>query len=160
MRGGWGVRWIEVTRHGRTIGLDAPLPLDGGGANILILGCFGRRLLCSTPIPPEHPPHPAMKRLPLAAIALAALAHAAPGLADSTEAFCTLSRHDHTIPVERGPCRFSQRQGNVAVLMGRRWAFRFSSEDQGKTYSRTNLSDGIRFRREGAYTLTVLWQQP
>jgi hypothetical protein len=44
--------------------------------------------------------------------------------------------------------------------MGRRWAFRFSSEDQGKTYSRTNLSDGIRFRREGAYTLTVLWQQP
>lgn len=40
--------------------------------------------------------------------------------ADSTEAFCQLSRHDHTIPVESAPCLFSQRQGNVTVQMGKR----------------------------------------
>jgi hypothetical protein len=101
-----------------------------------------------------------MKHSPLVGIALAAVAFAAPGLADSTEAFCILSRHDHSIAVERGPCQFSQRQGHVAVLMGNRWAFRFGAEDQGMTYHRTNLSDGIRFQREGAYTLTVLWREP
>ncbi|QNI85659.1 hypothetical protein SynPROS71_01878 [Synechococcus sp. PROS-7-1] len=38
-----------------------------------------------------------------------------PAQADSTQATCWLSRHDHTIPVETGPFRFSQRQGNVDV---------------------------------------------
>ena len=68
--------------------------------------------------------------------------------ADSTEAFCQLSRHDHTIAVESEPCLFSQRQGNVNVQMGKRWAFRFDANQQG-----------IRFNREGDYTLSVYWRQ-
>jgi len=76
--------------------------------------------------------------------------------ADSTQATCVLSRHDHTMPVERGPCSFSQRQGNVDVRFNH-WAFRFPSAEQGKSYQRTNTTSGIRFNREGAYTLQVLW---
>ena len=37
------------------------------------------------------------------------------------------------------------------------WAFHFPSAEQGKTYRRTNTASGIRFNREGAYTLQVLW---
>ena len=80
-----------------------------------------------------------------------------PARADSTTATCILSRHDHTIPLEKGPCTFSQRQGNVNVLFGP-WAFRFLSDEQGRSYERSNSSEGIRFNREGEYTLQVLWR--
>ncbi len=93
--------------------------------------------------------------LPLA-LALSAAGSATPALADSTEATCILSRHDHTIPVEKGACRFSQRQGNVNVRFGD-WAFSFPSAEQDKTYQRSNTTEGIRFNREGQYTLQVLW---
>lgn len=92
----------------------------------------------------------------LALGSLSPLAGWTPAQADSTQATCWLSRHDHTMPVETGPCRFSQRQGNVDVLFNH-WAFHFPSAEQGKTYRRTNTASGIRFNREGAYTLQVLW---
>ncbi|MEY4359301.1 MAG: hypothetical protein RLZZ631_787, partial [Cyanobacteriota bacterium] len=63
-------------------------------------------------------------------------------------------------PGGRGPCRFSQRQGNVTVEMGKRWAFRFTSDADGKDYLRENTATGIRFSREGHYTLSVFWQKP
>ncbi|MEB3331575.1 MAG: hypothetical protein VKI83_03665 [Synechococcaceae cyanobacterium] len=101
-----------------------------------------------------------MTRIAVLTLAFATAALASPALADSTEAFCRLSRHDHTIPVEEGPCRFSQRQGNVNVEMGNRWAFRFDSDADGKDYRRENTATGIRFSREGQYTLSVFWQKP
>lgn len=82
---------------------------------------------------------------------------AAPARADSTTATCILSRHDHTIPPEKGPCTFSQRQGNVNVRFGP-WAFDFPSEQEGRRYQRSASSEGIRFNREGHYTLQVLWR--
>lgn len=90
--------------------------------------------------------------------ALGALAALAPAQAqaDSTQATCVLSRHDHTIPVQQGPCSFSQRQGNVTVRF-RDETFSFPSAQQGMGYQRTNAASGIRFNREGEYTLQVLW---
>lgn len=83
---------------------------------------------------------------------------AAPAWADSTTAYCSLSRHDHTIPVASGRCQFSQRQGNVNVRFGW-WAFRFDADAEGTGYQRQNLHNGLRFTREGHYTLTVYWQK-
>lgn len=86
-------------------------------------------------------------------------APANPAWADSTTAYCVLSRHDHTIPLKKGPCQFSQRQGNVNVRF-KDWAFRFDADDNGLTYQRQASGDGLRFNREGHYTLMVYWQQP
>jgi hypothetical protein len=85
--------------------------------------------------------------------------------ADSTEAYCVLSRHDHTAPIVRGACRWSQRQGNVNILFGH-WAFRFDGSEEGRTYSRLNREgdeaglSGPVFTREGHYTLSIYWHQP
>ena len=80
-----------------------------------------------------------------------------PARADTTTATCLFSVHDHTAPVERGPCSFSQRQGNVTVRFGER-LFDFPSAEEGRTYTRSASSEGLRFNREGQYTLRVLWQ--
>jgi hypothetical protein len=44
--------------------------------------------------------------------------------------------------------------------MGKRWVFRFASDADGKDVQRENIATGIRFSREGHYTLTVFWQKP
>jgi len=98
-------------------------------------------------------------RLAVSGLGLALLGWAGSARADSTEAYCLLSRHDHTMPMESGPCQFSQRQGNVNVLMGKRWAFRFDADQQGTSYQRSNSEQGIRFSRDGNYTLDVLWRR-
>ena len=56
--------------------------------------------------------------MPRSRLMLLGLGPGLPARADSTLAYCQLSRHDHTLAVESGPCQFSQRQGNVNVLMG------------------------------------------
>jgi len=94
----------------------------------------------------------------LALIGIAALSQQPPARADTTTAYCQLSRHDHTIALESGPCQFSQRQGNVDVRMGKRWAFHFPADQQGKSYQRSNSEQGLRFTREGDYTLSVVWR--
>lgn len=99
--------------------------------------------------------HPSRPLLLIALLGAGALA--VPVRADSTTASCRFSRHDHTVPVETGPCTFSQRQGNVDVRFGR-WAFRFPAAEQDRTYTRSASSEGIRFNREGQYTLQVLWR--
>ena len=101
-----------------------------------------------------------MVRHALLTLSLSTTDLTSPAWADSGETFCRLSRHDHTIPVEEGPCRFSQRQGNVNVEMSERWVFRFASDVDGKDDQRENTGTGIRFRREGHYTLSMFWPKP
>ncbi len=94
--------------------------------------------------------------------ALAAGLPASPVRADSTTAFCVLSRHDHTIPIEQGACQWSQRQGNVSIRF-KGWAFAFPSAEEGRTYTRLNREGaeaGPVFTREGQYTLSVYWSRP
>lgn len=98
-----------------------------------------------------------LSRLLPAILLLGASAATAPSRADSTTATCLFSLHDHTVPVERGPCSFSQRQGNVTVRFGER-EFQFPSAEEGRTYERSASNEGIRFNREGQYTLRVLWR--
>lgn len=99
----------------------------------------------------------------LAGVAALAVVGQAPVVrADSAEAYCVFSRHDHTIPIEQGPCRWSQRQGNANVRF-RNWAFAFPSDQEGKTYTRLNREGpeaGPVFTREGQYTLSVYWRKP
>lgn len=79
--------------------------------------------------------------------------------ADNRQVYCNLSIHDHTAVLVSGPCSLSQRQGDAVVrFQGKRYDF--AAVDQGKGYTRTNLAQGIRFNREGDYTLTVLWRRP
>jgi hypothetical protein len=85
-----------------------------------------------------------MAGLALLTVALTSAALSSPAWADSREAFC----------------RFSQRQGNVNVEMGKRWAFRFVCDADGKDVQRENTATGIRFSNEGHYTLSVFWQKP
>jgi hypothetical protein len=94
--------------------------------------------------------------------ALAFCLHPSPVRADSATAYCVLSRHDHTLPIEQGPCQWSQRQGNASIRF-RGWAFDFPNADEGKTYTRLNrVGDeaGPVFTREGLYTLSVTWRKP
>ena len=100
-----------------------------------------------------------MPRSQLMLLALLGLGPVLTARADSTLAYCQLSRHDHTIAVESGPCQFSQRQGNVNVLMGQRWAFRFPADQQGQSYQRSASDQGLRFNREGDYTLSIFWRK-
>ena len=88
-----------------------------------------------------------------------AFGSASPVRADSSEAECQLSWADRTRPDERGPCWFSQRQGNVDIRFGAR-AFHYPAADQGRVYQRSNSSAGIRFRLEGLYSLQVRWRLP
>jgi hypothetical protein len=98
------------------------------------------------------------RRLVIALLALAATQAAAPAMAGGPAHTCMLSRHDHTLAVEKGPCLFSERQGNVNVRFGP-WAFQFPETEQGITYQRTTSAEGIRFNREGHYTLQVIWRR-
>ena len=81
-----------------------------------------------------------------------------PAQADTASATCFLSRHDHMELPERGPCTFSQRQGHVTVRFGAT-TFDFPSAEQGRSYERSNSSEGVRFNREGEFTLQVLWSR-
>jgi hypothetical protein len=42
--------------------------------------------------------------------------------------------------------------------MGKRWLFHFAANHQGQRYQRINSHQGIRFSREGHYSLTVHWR--
>ena len=87
-------------------------------------------------------------------IALAAVLTAAPAQAEIVQAWCSLMWRDGRAQIEQGPCAFRQAFGNVQVWMGKRWAFDFPAEGQGRTYTRRNRNDFIRFER-GGYILTV-----
>lgn len=80
--------------------------------------------------------------------------------ADTTNAFCRLSLHDHTMVPRSGPCNVSQRQGNVRAYMHTGDEFLFRARDRGHTYTRNNTEKGIIFRVPEAFTLQILWQEP
>ena len=77
--------------------------------------------------------------------------------ADSTIAHCQLSNHNPSIPLQSGPCRFSQRQGNVTIMF-REQTFDFPHSEAGQRYQRSNSTTGIRFDMPGGSTIEVLWR--
>ena len=77
--------------------------------------------------------------------------------ADSTMARCLLSDQNLSLPVESGPCRFSQRQGNVTIMFRER-TFNFPDKDAGLHYQRSNRKTGIRFDMPGGSTVEVFWR--
>ena len=82
--------------------------------------------------------------------------------ADTTAAYCVLSKANAKTAPQQGPCRWSQRQGNVHILF-KGWAFTFPSAEEGRTYNRRNREGaeaGPVFNREGQYTLSVYWRRP
>ncbi len=102
-----------------------------------------------------------VKLLPLfAAAAGSLLAFATAATADTTNAFCRLSLHDHTMVPRSGPCNVSQRQGDVRAYMNTGDEFLFRARDRGHTYTRNNTEKGIIFRVPEAFTLQILWQEP
>ncbi len=93
---------------------------------------------------------------------LTVLALSAPSQADSAQAYCVLSWAKRGHPLEEGPCQWSQRQGNAAILF-KDQRFDFPAEEEGKTFSRANRAGneaGPVFTRPGKYTLSVYWRQP
>ena len=76
------------------------------------------------------------------------LGGALPVQADSTEAYCQLSRHDHTLPLEGGLCSFSQRQCNVNITFNRT-TYHFPANEQGTGYQRSANAEGLRFTAKG-----------
>ena len=113
-----------------------------------------------------------MIRTTLTAAALALASLAAPSMADSTKAYCTLAWDDTSKGSIQGPCDFSQSGGNIYVDDYNYYKFAFPSAEQGKTYQRDNFSDtfteqgktrleaGITFIRKGQYNLNVYWTKP
>lgn len=104
---------------------------------------------------------------PLALVSALALTTSAaaipmPVRADSTAAFCVLSQARSKTAPQEGPCRWSQRQGNVTVTFQSK-TYDFPAEQEGKTYSRLNREGpeaGPVFTRKGQYTLSVYWRKP
>ena len=108
-----------------------------------------------------------MFRTTLATLTLALASLAAPAMAESTKAYCTLAWYVETVkklhmalPMIEGPCDFSRYQGNIYVDDFNYYKFAFPSAQQGKTYERVNREEGISFTRLGRYTLNVFWEKP
>ena len=97
-----------------------------------------------------------MKLFPLLA---ATALFAAPAQADQTQAFCTVAPHDHTLPLMQGSCGFGQYQGTIHITMEGK-TYTFLSSEQGKSYTRKNMREGIWLNREGEVSVVVLWQEP
>jgi len=106
-----------------------------------------------------------MRRSALVATAvLSSLATAIspPAWADSTAAYCVLSKAKATMAPQQGPCRWSQRQGNVTIQFNAK-TYDFPADQEGKAYTRLNRDGaeaGPVFTRKGQYTLSVYWRKP
>lgn len=82
--------------------------------------------------------------------------------ADSTAAYCVLSKANAKTAPQQGHCRWSQRQGNVTINFQSR-EYEFPADQDGKTYTRLNRDGaeaGPVFTRKGKYTLSVYWKKP
>ena len=82
--------------------------------------------------------------------------------ADSTAAYCVLSKANAKTVPQQGPCRWSQRQGNVSITF-LSMDYDFPADQDGKSYTRVNR-DGVEagpvFTRKGQYVLSVYWRKP
>jgi hypothetical protein len=106
-----------------------------------------------------------MRRSALAfSMALCALAGTMPlaALADSTAAYCVLSKANAKAIPQQGPCRWSQRQGNVSITFQSR-EYDFPADQDGKSYTRMNRAGseaGPVFTRKSQFILSVYWRKP
>lgn len=107
-----------------------------------------------------------MKLLQLLAAAAVTIT-GAPVMADSANAYCSFSQHDHTIASVKGPCKFSQRGTNtgamgatVYVTLEDGTKLFYDGRKQGIAFERTSRSEGIWLNREGDSTLVVMWEKP
>ena len=112
-------------------------------------------------------PQAVISQLLVGLTATAALALATPAKADSTNAYCSYSQHDHTIAAVKGPCKFSQRGTNtgamgatVYVTLEDGTELFYDGRKQGIDFERTIRSEGIWLNREGDSTLVVMWEKP
>lgn len=95
-------------------------------------------------------------------LSAAATAMPTPIWADSTSAYCVLSKANVKALPQQGPCRWSQRQGNVTIIFQSR-EYDFPADQEGKSYTRTNREGqeaGPVLTRKGQYTLSVYWRKP
>lgn len=76
------------------------------------------------------------------------------------EAYCLLRRHNDTLPIQRGPCAFRERDGDITVSMQPHGTFSFAANQHGISHEHADNADGIRFTREGEFTLQVFWRKP
>lgn len=76
------------------------------------------------------------------------------------KAYCLLSRHDDSLPIQRGPCAFRERDGDITVSMQPHGTFSFAANQHGISHEHADNADGIRFTREGEFTLQVFWRKP
>lgn len=98
----------------------------------------------------------------IACLCASAAAIPAPARADSAAAYCVLSKARVREVPQQGPCRWSQRQGNVTILFNSR-EYDFPASEDGTTYTRVNREGaeaGPVFTRKGQYTLSVYWHKP
>ena len=98
-----------------------------------------------------------MIRITLATVAITFAAIATPAMADTAEIWC-FTQQTGQQPTETKRCSFSQSGGNVSVYRGS-IEYRFTSEHQGKLYTRTNDYGGIVFRSPNGL-LRLFWEQP
>tara|TARA_B100001093_G_C26039121_1_gene681470 strand:+ start:82 stop:405 length:324 start_codon:yes stop_codon:yes gene_type:complete len=106
---------------------------------------------------PVHQPLKLTCRLLLLSLGFAITEVATRVHADSTIAHCQLSNHTPSVSLQSGPCRFSQRQGNVTIMF-REQTFNFPYSEAGLRYQRSNSRTGIRFDMSGGATIEVLWR--
>ena len=104
-----------------------------------------------------------------AGAAIALLAKPANSASEPYNAFCAYSKHDHTIPLVQGPCRFYQtgttqgaRGATVYATLEDGTQLMYDGRYQGTDFTRVNRSEGIWLNREGdnGSTLVVLWEKP
>ena len=102
-----------------------------------------------------------------AGAAIALLAKPAKSESQPYNAFCAYSKHDHTIPLVQGPCRFYQtgttqgaRGATVYVTLPDGTDLFYDGRYQGTDFNRINSNDGIWLNREGDSTLVVSWEKP
>ena len=107
-----------------------------------------------------------MKLLQLLAAAAVTIT-GAPAMADSANAYCSFSQHDHSIASVKGPCKFSQNGTNTGAMGATVYVtledgtnLFYDGRKQGVTFERTSRGEGIWLNREGESTLVVMWDKP
>ena len=98
-----------------------------------------------------------MIRITLTIIAITVAAIATPAKADTADVWC-FTQQTGQQPTKTKKCGFSQSGGKVSVHR-ENIEYRFTSEQQGKLYTRINGYGGIVFQSPNGL-LRVFWEQP
>lgn len=87
------------------------------------------------------------------------LATAQSAIAESTNAYCTLTWNDSNKQAVKGPCIFRKDQVNVFVD-DFDYKFGFPTSHPSATFYRGSNPEILSFKREGHYTLKVYKEKP